>query len=280
MYIYTCTFFVLFRAPLQQFTKSTHNPGPQTTTSMYFRRSQSALPQQNDHHHHPHQTYPSQPPQHAPYPSPSSSSPPNPFLSQGEHTSSPVVICHDSDDDDDDSRQGSSAFLTTYPPGLGSSYLTTPPPDLGFTGTASTAHPLVDVQEQQPHPTPRDGGYPDDTERLSLEWLSDQGPLPPRQRPRTANPTLCNSFGPFTNGWGQCPLRVQPAESLSVAPDASTPGGRSAGCPSPVPSSRCRNFTPLVTRPSSQRLSLLWIKGAGLDRPQSHLAPAHRHKVH
>ena len=133
---YTCTFFVLFRAPLQQFTKSTHNPGPQTTTSMYFRRSQSALPEQNDHHHHPHQTYPSQPPQHAPYPSPSSSSPPNPFPSQGEHTSSPVVICHNSDDDDDDSRQGSSALLTTYPPDLGSSYLTTPLQTL-----ASQAHP-------------------------------------------------------------------------------------------------------------------------------------------
>ena len=143
---------------------------------MYFRRSQSALPQQNDH---PHQTYPSQPPQHAPYPSPSSSSPPNPFPSQGEHTSSPVVICIDSEDDDDDSRQDSSAYLTTYPPDLGSSYLTTPPPDLSFTGIASTAHPLVDVQEQQPHPTPRDGGYPDDTERLSLEWLSDPDTLPP-----------------------------------------------------------------------------------------------------
>ena len=174
---YTCTFFVLFRAPLQQFTKSTHNPGPQTTTSMYFRRSQSALPEQNDHH--PHQTYPSQPPQHAPYPSPTSSSPPNPFPSQGEHTPSPVIICLDSDNDDDDSRQDSSAYLTTYPPDLGSSYLTTPPPDLGFTGTASATYPLVDVQEQQPHPTPWDGGYPDDTERLSLEWLSDQGPLPP-----------------------------------------------------------------------------------------------------
>ena len=105
--------------------------------------------------------------------------PPNPFPSQGEHTSSPVVIRLDSDDEDDDSRQGSSAYLSTYPPDLGSSYLTTPPPDLGFTGTASTAHPLVDVQEQQPHPTPRDGGYPDDTERLSLEWLSDPDPLPP-----------------------------------------------------------------------------------------------------
>ena len=69
------------------------------------------------------------------------------------NTLPPVVICLDSDDNGDNSRQGSSAFLTTYPPDLGSSYLTTPPPDLGFTGTASTTHPLVDVQEQQPHPT-------------------------------------------------------------------------------------------------------------------------------
>ena len=94
--------------------------------------------------------------------------------------------------------------------------------------------------------------------------------LAPRQRPRTANPTFCNPLGPITGRWGQCPLRVQPAESLPVTPDASNPGGQSAGYPSPFPSSRVRALSFQNPQPQFQeQVPLLRVPVPG-TMPQLH----------
>ena len=166
----------------------------------------------------------------------------------------------------------------------------------------STAHPLVDVQEQQPHPTPRDGGYPDDTERLSLQWFSDPDPLPPESARVLLTPPSAALSAPSSVGGASVPYRYNQLSHFQSPQMPQHQGGGQqvtqvrfrvpeyqhfcfqnpqSQFKEQVPllrafPARCRNFTPLVTRPSSRRLSLLWIKGAGLDRQRSHLSSRSR----